>query len=60
MARVRFLAGVSDKYTGAIYRTGDIVEFDAERAAEICGTPYAELVEEKPVKARRKKKAAAD
>ena len=61
MARVRFLVGVTDKYTGAIYRTGDVVEFSGERAAEICSTQYAVLVDEKPAKARtKKKKAAAD
>jgi len=61
MARVRILVGVADKYTGALYRAGQIVEFEDGRAAEICSTPYAMLIDDKPAKkTRKKKKAAAD
>lgn len=47
---IKFKDRCIDKYTGKMYRTNDIHEFDDERANEIISTGYAVAVEpeEKP------------
>lgn len=47
---IKFKDRCIDKYTGKMYRTNDIHEFDDERANEIIATGYAGAVEteEKP------------
>lgn len=42
---IKFKDRCIDKYTGKMYRTNDIHEFDDERANEIIATGYAVAVE---------------
>ena len=44
---IKFKDRCIDKYTGKMYRTNDIHEFDDERANEIIATGYAVVVEKK-------------
>jgi len=48
MKRLRCVRDVQDNYTKAIYKAGDVYEFEQPRAAEVLASVYFEAVEPAP------------
>lgn len=55
--KVRVKRDFRDRYTGEIYRAGQVIEVDEGRYREINSTAFGQLVEPVESKARRRKKS---